>query len=254
MAAVKRDTGMEIIPAIDLREGRVVRLRQGDFAGESTFGSDPVAVARQWAEQGARRLHLVDLDGARAGRPVQASLVERIVSSVSIPCQVGGGIRTRDDAQRMLALGADRVILGTALLKDLRLGPDLVNERGSESIVAAIDVRGGMAVGSAWAADAAGEDYRAAVERLCEAGFQWFAVTSVERDGMLTGPDLATLVALRDAYPKARFIASGGIATVADLRALAEAGMAAAIVGRSLYEGRIELTEALAAMQRTSRP
>ncbi|MDQ3407395.1 MAG: 1-(5-phosphoribosyl)-5-[(5-phosphoribosylamino)methylideneamino] imidazole-4-carboxamide isomerase [Chloroflexota bacterium] len=247
MVAVKRDAGMEIIPAIDLREGRVVRLRQGDFERESTFGGDPVAVARQWAEQGARRLHLVDLDGARAGHPVQASLVERIISSVSIPCQVGGGIRTSDDARRMQALGADRVILGTALLRDRRLGPDLVKDHGAERIVAAIDVRGGMAVGSAWAAGAAGEDYRPAVERLCEAGLRWFAVTSVERDGMLTGPDLATLIALRDAFPKARLIASGGIATVADLRVLAGAGMAAAILGRSLYEGRIDLTEALAA-------
>lgn len=247
MVAVKPDAEMEIIPAIDLLEGRVVRLRQGDFERESIFGSDPVAVARQWGEQGARRLHLVDLDGARAGRPRQASLVERIISSVSIPCQVGGGIRTSDDARRMLALGADRVILGTALLRDLRLGPGLVKKHGAERIVAAIDVRGGMAVGSAWAAGAAGEDPRAAVERLCEAGLQWFAVTSVERDGMLTGPDLATLVALRDAFPKARLIASGGIATVADLRALAGAGMAAAILGRSLYEGRIDLNEALAA-------
>ncbi len=247
MVAVKRDAGMEIIPAIDLREGRVVRLRQGDFERESTFGGDPVAVARQWAEQGARRLHLVDLDGARAGHPVQASLVERIISSVSIPCQVGGGIRTSDDARRMQALGADRVILGTALLRDRRLGPDLVKDHGAERIVAAIDVRGGMAVGSAWTAGAAGEDYGPAVERLCEAGLRWFAVTSVERDGMLTGPDLATLIALRDAFPKARLIASGGIATVADLRALAGAGMAAAILGRSLYEGRIDLTEALAA-------
>ncbi len=246
MVTVKHG-GMEIIPAIDLRDGRVVRLRQGDFGQESAFGSDPVAVARRWAEQGAPRLHLVDLDGARAGHPAQAALVERIVASVSIPCQAGGGIRTADDARRMLALGVDRVILGTALLGDLELGPDLVKKHGSERIVAAIDVRGGMAVGSAWAADAEGVDYRAAVERLCEAGIVWFAVTSIERDGMLAGPDLDTLTCLRDAFPKARLIASGGIATVADVRALAGAGMAAAILGRSLYEGRLDLTEALAA-------
>lgn len=248
MVDVKRVATMELIPAIDLRGGVVVRLRQGDFEQESVHGSDPLAVARRWAEQGASRLHLVDLDGARAGRPAQADLMERIVSSVSIPCQVGGGIRTEEDARRVLTLGADRVILGTALLRDLQLGRKLVDEHGPHRIVAAIDVRGGMAVGSAWSTDADEVDPRATIERLIADGLEWFAVTSIERDGMLTGPDLETLVALREVFPEARLIASGGISRIGDLQALAEAGMAAAILGRSLYEGRIDLTETLAAM------
>ncbi len=244
---------MELIPAIDLRDGMVVRLRQGDFERESVHGLDPVAVAQRWAGEGASRLHLVDLDGARAGQPVQAALVERIVSSVSIPCQVGGGIRSLDDARRMLLVGADRVILGTALLRDVQLGRELVGEHGAQRIVAAVDVRGDVAVGSAWATGADGVDHRAVIEGLSAGGLEWFAVTSVERDGMLSGPDLETLGALREAFPAARLIASGGISRLADLCALTDAGMAAAILGRSLYDGQIDLTEALAAMRPTSR-
>lgn len=226
-----------------------MRLRQGDFEQESVYGSDPIAVAQRWAALGAPRLHLVDLDGARAGRPVQAALVERIVASVSVPCQVGGGVRSAADALQMLERGADRVILGTALLRDRDLGGVLVGAHGPQRVVAAIDVRDGSAVGSGWATDAVGADASEAVARLHEDGFLWFAVTSIERDGMLTGPDLRTLAAIRDAFPETRLIASGGIASVEDLQALAEAGMAAAILGRSLYEGRIQLTEALAAVQ-----
>lgn len=239
---------MELIPAIDLRDGNVVRLRQGDFARESSYGNDAVAIARHWVEQGAQRLHLVDLDGARAGRPVQMETVGLIVASVSIPCQVGGGIRTHDDVRRILALGADRAILGTALLGDRAMSAQLVEEHGADRIVAAIDMRGGKAVGLAWADESAGERATLAMERLHGSGVCWFAVTSIERDGMLTGPDLPTLSGLQDAFPEARLIASGGIATVDDLRALADAGMAAAILGRSLYEGRIDLAAALAAL------
>lgn len=244
---------MELIPAIDLRDGKVVRLRQGDFDRESVHGLDPVAVAKRWEGEGASRLHLVDLDGARAGRPAQAALVERIVESVAIPCQVGGGIRTAEDARGMLALGADRVILGTALLADPDLAHELIEEHGHQRIVAAIDVRGGMAVGSAWQAEGEGVDAFAAIERLSSVGVEWFAVTSIERDGMLTGPDLDGLTALRDAFPAAQLIASGGITSLADLRALAAAGMAAAILGRSLYERRIDLKDALATISRRSR-
>lgn len=242
---------MELIPAIDLRGGKVVRLRQGDFAQESVYGHDPIAVAQRWAEIGARRLHVVDLDGARAGRPVQAEIVRLILSSVPIACQVGGGIRTTEDARSMLDLGADRVILGTALLHDRALGRLLVEEHGPQRIVAAIDVRDGLAVGSAWADDTAGEQASSVTERLFESGIRWLAVTSIERDGMLSGPDLPALTALRGALPAARLIASGGISSIEDLRALAQAGMAAAILGRSLYEGRIDLIEAMAAMRPT---
>ena len=248
MVGVKPGATMELIPAIDLRAGNVVRLQQGDFARESSYGNDPVAMARHWVEQGAQRLHLVDLDGARAGRPVQMEVVGLIVASVSIPCQVGGGIRTRDDVRRILALGADRAILGTALLRDPAMSVQLVEEHGSDRIVAAIDMRGEKAVGLAWADESTGERATLAMEGLHGSGARWFAVTSIERDGMLTGPDLSTLSGLRDAFPEARLIASGGIATVDDLRALADAGMAAAILGRSLYEGRIDLAAALAAL------
>ena len=245
---------MELIPAIDLREGRVVRLQQGDFERESVHGVDPIAVAQRWASEGASRLHLVDLDGALVGLPVQAALVGSIIASVDIPCQVGGGIRGAADARRLLDHGADRVILGTALLRDRYLGGLLVEEHGPERIVAAIDVREGAAVGSAWTADAAGEDASNVIERLRESGLAWFAVTSIERDGMLSGPDLPALKALRGEFPEACFIASGGIASIEDLRALAQAGMAAAILGRSLYEGRIDLAEALAAAAPTDDP
>jgi phosphoribosylformimino-5-aminoimidazole carboxamide ribotide isomerase len=237
---------MELIPAIDLLGGRVVRLAQGDYERVTTYGDDPVEAARRWVDDGATRLHLVDLDGAKAGRPVQADVVARIVAAARVPCQVAGGLRDAAAVAEALATGADRAILGSALVRDPSLGNELVGRHGPEAIVAAIDVRDGEALGDGWVPGAQGTPAMVLIARLAEAGVRWFAVTAIARDGLLEGPDLALLAAAQDAAPGARIIASAGVSSLGDIRALAAGGYAGAILGRALYEGRVALPEALA--------
>ena len=236
---------MEIIPAIDVRSGRVVRLRQGDFAQETVYGDDPVAVARAWVEQGAARLHIVDLDGAAAGHRAQGEAIDRIVAAVDVPCQVAGGLRDADAVENAFEGGADRVVLGTALLERPKLAWAIVERYGPDRIVAALDVRGGRAVGGGWLAGATSRDFLDAVRSLRATGLRLFAVTSIERDGTLDGPDTALFRAVLDAAPEARVIASGGIGSTADIAAAAAAGCEAAILGRALYDGRLTLAEAM---------
>jgi phosphoribosylformimino-5-aminoimidazole carboxamide ribotide isomerase len=238
---------VELIPAIDLLGGRVVRLARGDYDAVTEYGDDPLEVARDWQRQGARRLHLVDLDGAREGRPVQGATIAELVAAVDIPCQVAGGLRTPDDARAALAAGADRVVLGSALIADPSLASMLVNAHGPERIIAAVDVRDGRALGDGWVADARGADATAHVRALAHAGIRRFAVTAIARDGMLEGPDIALLDAVRDAARGAAIIASGGVSRLEDIEALARDGFEAAILGRALYDGAIDLREALAA-------
>ena len=238
---------MELIPAIDLLGGRVVRLSRGAFDAVTVYGDDPVAVARRWAGQGATRIHVVDLAAARAGEPLQADLVATIVAGAGVPCQVAGGIRDSERAARLLDAGADRVVLGSALISQPTLGRELVERHGAERIVAALDVREGRAVGDGWVAGARGVEAVALATTLVQAGLRWFAVTAIARDGGLEGPDLGLLERVRAAAPGAAIIASGGIGSLADVRALAARGFAAAITGRALYEGAFTLAEALEA-------
>jgi len=240
----------ELLPAIDLRAGRVVRLRRGDFDRETVFDDDPIAVAERFAEAGATWIHLVDLDGARAGRPVQAGLVARIVERVGerTRCQVAGGLRTVEAVATALAAGAARVVVGTAVLEDPDLAGELVGRHGAERIVVALDVRDGLALGEAWRPGAAGRPVEAALEALAQVGVARFAVTAIERDGLLAGPDLGLLGRLV-ALDRGAIIASGGISSIADLHAARRLGCAGAIVGRALYEGQLELGEALRAVR-----
>jgi phosphoribosylformimino-5-aminoimidazole carboxamide ribotide isomerase len=242
------ERGMELIPAIDLLGGRVVRLRQGDYAQATDYADDPIGVARRWVAEGAGRLHIVDLDGAREGRRVQASLVEAVVRAAGVPCQVAGGFRDAASVAAALDAGADRVVLGSALIEEPGLAADLLARYGSERLVAAIDVRDGQAVGDGWVGGSKRVDAGALARGLAETGMSWFAVTSIVRDGLLAGPDLGLLRRIRDDVPHARIICSGGVTTLTDVRALAEHGFAAAILGRALYEGRLSLREALSAL------
>jgi phosphoribosylformimino-5-aminoimidazole carboxamide ribotide isomerase len=237
----------EVIPAIDLIGGRVVRLAEGDFARETVYGDDPVAIARRWAGEGATRLHIVDLDGARAGRPAQTALIARVVAAVEVPCQVAGGLRDAAAAALALRAGADRVVMGSALLRDPELARRLVDTHGSARIVSAIDVRDGMAVGSGWVAGAAGRPFGDILAELRYAGVELFAVTAIARDGLQEGPDLELLTAAAAAVGPRRIIASAGVSTVADIAELSTRGYAGAILGRALYEGTLELGDALAA-------
>ncbi len=238
----------EILPAIDLRRGRVVRLRGGDFARETGYNDDPVGVARDWAAQGASWLHVVDLDGALGGGPAQADVVGSIVGAVGgdVRCELAGGLRTEEAATAALRGGFARAVIGTVALGDQPLVARLVARHGAARIAVALDVRDRQAVGEAWRPGAAGVPVAEAARVLADTGVTTFEVTSIERDGSLVGPDLRLLEQLL-ALDVGRIIASGGIATLADLLAVQDLGCGGAIVGRALYEGAFTVAEALAA-------
>ncbi len=237
---------MEIIPAIDIKDGRCVRLYQGDFQRVTAYDDDPVAVAQRWCEQGAPRLHLVDLDGARSGHPVHTDIIRAIVRSISAPVQLGGGIRSIEAVERVLDLGVRRVILGTAAVRDPDLIARLVQQFG-DAIAIAIDARDGMAATAGWTEIAA----ISAVDllaRMATLGVRRVIYTDISRDGTLSEPNIAATGALvRPGGPA--IIASGGISTIDHLRRLAAVGVEGAIVGRALYTGDLSLREALAAFQ-----
>lgn len=221
-----------------------MRLRQGDFGRETDYGGDPVQVAARWIEEGATRLHVVDLDGARGGGSVQAGLVERIVGAVAAPCQVAGGLRDRASLDALLDAGADRVVVGTLLLEEPDEVAACVEQRGAERLVGAIDVRAGRALGDGWTESGGGRRVRVALEQARGAGLRRLAVTAIERDGVLSGPDLGLLAEVRSVMPEVALIASGGVSTLDDLRALADLGCEGVIVGRALYEGRFTVGQA----------
>ena len=239
----------DLFPAIDLRAGRVVRLRQGDFDRETAYGADPVSVARGHVEAGARWLHIVDLDGARTGVPTQSDQIAQIVAAVGerARCQVAGGLRSAASVRAALATGAARVVVGTAALRDPPLIRELVREHGSERIIGALDVRGGLALGEGWRTNAGGTPVEDALRSLADAGVATFAATAIDRDGLLGGPALEFLGRL-GAIDRGAIIASGGVTTISDLLAIGALGCVGAIAGRAIYEGRLDLREAFVAL------
>ncbi len=241
------DDGFAVLPAIDLRGGRVVRLVQGDFGRETVHGTDPLAVAEGFLGDGARWLHVVDLDGARDPAHSQAALVRTIVEAVGerARVEVSGGLRDEVAVGAALGAGAARVVVGTAALRDAGLAARLVGAHGPARVAVALDVRGGRAVGHGWQGDVAGMPVLEALERLADAGVATFEVTAIDRDGTLGGPDLALLARLVD-RDRGAIVASAGIASLADLRAVRALGCAGAIIGRALYEGTLALSDALA--------
>jgi phosphoribosylformimino-5-aminoimidazole carboxamide ribotide isomerase len=237
----------EILPAIDVRRGRVVRLQQGEFGRETTYAHDAVETARRYAAAGAAWLHIVDLDGARGDTRQEPVVRAVLAGAVGVRCQVAGGLRTSGAVAAVLAMGAERVVVGTAAVADPSFAARLVAEHGADRIVAALDVRDGRAVGEGWRRGAAGRPVRGALDALAGAGVELFAVTAIARDGLMTGPDLRLLQEMVDAS-RGAIIASGGIASIADLRAVRDIGCSGAIIGRALYEGTIDLADALRAM------
>jgi phosphoribosylformimino-5-aminoimidazole carboxamide ribotide isomerase len=240
-------TAFEILPAIDLRGGRVVRLRQGDFNQETAYETEPALVAAQFASAGARWLHVVDLDGARTGVPAQGRQVAAIVREVGerMSVEVAGGLRDDRAVAEALALGAARAVIGTAALEDPAFAGRLVDAHGTARIAVAIDVRDGVAVGHSWTTGAAGVDAGDAIRGLADVGVETFEVTAIERDGLMEGPNLVLYERLVGLH-RGSIIASGGITTLGDLRAVRDAGCTGAFVGRALYEGRLDLQDALA--------
>jgi phosphoribosylformimino-5-aminoimidazole carboxamide ribotide isomerase len=239
----------EVLPAIDLREGRVVRLSQGDFARETAYSDDAVLVARSFAAAGATWLHVVDLDGARTGEPVQLELVSAIVAEVHgrARVEVGGGLRTSEAVAGALGTGCSRVAVGTAALRDPAFAASIVARHGASRIAASIDVRDGLALGEGWREGSGGVVAADAVAMLAAAGVTTFEVTAIDRDGLLGGPDLALLRSLV-ALDRGRIIASGGVSSLADVLAVHAAGCAGAIVGRAIYEERVDLGDLIRAL------
>ncbi|WP_322487764.1 1-(5-phosphoribosyl)-5-[(5-phosphoribosylamino)methylideneamino]imidazole-4-carboxamide isomerase [Chloroflexus sp.] len=237
---------MEIIPAIDLKDGRCVRLYQGDFAQMTIYADDPVAVAREWQAQGATRLHLVDLDGARAGRPQNVDAVLAITQAVRIPVQLGGGLRREEDVEAALALGVERVIIGTAAIAETELVACLLH-RFDEQIVIGIDARNGMVATDGWTVTSTVAATTLAAQ-MAALGARRIIYTDISRDGALSGPNFTALAELIRADGPA-IIASGGIANLDHVRRLAQLGVEGAIIGKALYVGAISLPEALAVAQ-----
>lgn len=235
---------MELIPAIDLLGGKVVRLHKGDYGAATAYGDDPVAQARAFAEAGAARLHLVDLEGARSGEPAHAAVVQAILAEVSIAVQVGGGIRTRSVAERWLAAGAERIVLGTVAVRDPELARALSEEHPGR-VVIAIDARGDEVAVEGWR-EGSGQSVLELAARADAWGAGAILYTDIARDGTGEGPAVERTAALQ-ARVGATVIASGGIGAIAHLSALREAGVRAAVCGRALYEGAFSLREAMAA-------
>jgi phosphoribosylformimino-5-aminoimidazole carboxamide ribotide isomerase len=238
----------ELLPAIDLVGGRVVRLEQGDFDRETAFSTDPLAVAATFAGGGATWLHIVDLDGARSGKPAHGEVVRAIVAALagSVRIDLAGGLRSLEAVDEALAAGVARVVIGTAALHDPGIAAAAVAGHGAERIAVALDVRGGLAIGEGWRSGAPGMPPADAIRRLAGVGVTTFEVTSIARDGLLGGPDLALLGDLVE-VGRGRVIASGGVARVDDIGAIRRLGCAGAIVGRALYDGSLDLAAALAA-------
>jgi phosphoribosylformimino-5-aminoimidazole carboxamide ribotide isomerase len=232
-----------LYPAIDIRGGRTVRLVRGDYARETAYDADPVDAARRWADDGARYLHVVDLDGARQGRPVNLDQVRRVAEAVDVPIQVGGGLRDAALVGEALDAGARRVVLGTAAQSDPGLMAALVAEHG-DRVVASVDARSGSVAVSGWT-ERTETTAAELVAALAARGLRRFVYTPVEVDGTLEGPALGELREVAGAAD-AELIYSGGVGSLEDLRALARLGvpnLAGVIVGRALYEGRFTVAE-----------
>nr|WP_314461038.1 1-(5-phosphoribosyl)-5-[(5-phosphoribosylamino)methylideneamino]imidazole-4-carboxamide isomerase [uncultured Clostridium sp.] len=234
---------MQLYPAIDLKNGRCVRLKQGEFKEITVYSDKPEEIAALWQEQGAAYLHLVDLDGALAGHSVNKEVIQRIVNTVSIPVEIGGGIRSEEAIASMLSLGVARVIIGTKAVKQPEFIRDMIDKFGADRIVLGVDAKDGMVAVEGWE-----KLSQITASELCsqmkEYGIRHIVYTDISRDGMLSGPNVAYTKKLTD-ETGLDVIASGGMSSMEDLRLLYEAGVQGAIIGKALYEKRIDLSEAV---------
>jgi phosphoribosylformimino-5-aminoimidazole carboxamide ribotide isomerase len=236
-----------VIPAIDLADGKCVRLRQGDMNQRTVYGDDPAAMARHWADQGAEILHVVDLDGAMGGRSANLPAIEAIVKAIAIPVELGGGLRTAKDVQRALDLGVHWAIMGTSALRDPEAVSEAVAAHG-ERLIVGIDGRDGRVAVSGWVetSDVAAVDLARRMEAI---GVRRLICTDIASDGMMTGPNTESLRAIAEAV-SIGVIASGGVSRLQDivrLKELEPLGIIGAITGKAIYEGTLDLAEAITA-------
>ena len=235
---------MQVIPAIDLRGGCCVRLRQGDYAQETVFGEDPAAMAAVWEAQGARRIHLVDLDGAKVGRPVNVDSVRAILAAVKVPCQLGGGVRDEATIASWLDAGIERVIVGTQALKDPAWFRAMADKYPGK-LVLGLDAKEGRVATEGWL-DVSSVEASALAKQFDDLPLAALVYTDIACDGMLTGPNVEATDALARSL-RVPVIASGGVGELVDLERVAKTSVTACIVGRALYDGRFRLKEAIEA-------
>ncbi|GIP30699.1 1-(5-phosphoribosyl)-5-[(5-phosphoribosylamino) methylideneamino] imidazole-4-carboxamide isomerase [Paenibacillus sp. J23TS9] len=234
-----------IYPAIDIRGGKCVRLIQGDYNQETVYNDSPLAAAKAWEDQGGSYIHLVDLDGAKAGHPVNDEVIGAIASGVNVPVQVGGGLRTVDDVKRLLSLGVNRVIIGTAAIEDRAFTEEVLGTYG-DKVAIGIDARNGYVATRGWLETSEVKAEELAKE-LASKGAETFIFTDISRDGMMQGPNVDAIVALAKSSGRT-VIASGGVSVMDDLVRLnqyRQEGVGGAIVGKALYTGSIDLAEAV---------
>jgi phosphoribosylformimino-5-aminoimidazole carboxamide ribotide isomerase len=235
---------VEIWPAIDLRGGKCVRLRQGDYGQETVFGDDPAAMARGWIEQGGRRLHLVDLDAAKDGNSANLASIRTIVEAVAVPCELGGGVRSEERIAELLAIGLARLVVGTRALKDPAWFRQMCKKFPGR-LVLGIDARDGMVATDGWLETSETPAIELA-RQLAREPLAAIVYTDIATDGMLAGPNVEAMAEMQAAVDLP-VVASGGVTTLDDVRRLAGAGLAGCIIGRALYQGTIDLAAALRA-------
>ena len=238
-----------LIPALDLIAGQIVRLKQGDFDQKTVFALDPKAKVKEYAAQGAALIHLVDLDGAKDPHQRQSDLIAQLVAISPCPIQTGGGIRTYDDVAELLSLGVKRVVVGSAAIKDPKLGLKLLAEFGPDAITLALDVKlidGVPMVATHGWLQVSAESVYDLLAQFSQEGLKHVLITDIAKDGMMQGPNTELYAQLTARYPELDIIASGGISCLDDLRALRALKMKSAVLGKSLLTGAFTLPEALA--------
>ncbi len=236
---------IEVVPAIDLIGGAVVRLVEGDFARRTDYATDPVTLARDLAKAGFKRLHIVDLDGARAGRVMQAAVVERMVKASGLSVDFGGGVRSRADVDAVLATGVAQVNIGSAAIRAPEFMQACLEHYGPDAIILAADARDGRVAAAGWK-DQTDVTLTGIIEQFRAHGLIWALVTDIARDGTLSGPSLDLYAGLMMQFPSLKLIASGGVGDISDVAALNELGCRRVVVGKALLEGRISKAEAVA--------
>jgi phosphoribosylformimino-5-aminoimidazole carboxamide ribotide isomerase len=233
---------MLIYPAIDIYQGKCVRLEQGDFGAQKVYSESPVDIARSFLEDRLTFLHVVDLEGAKEGHLVNRRSIEGVLGVPGVRAQVGGGVRTREDVSYLFIAGATRILVGSLAVKSPHIVQDWLREFQSERLVIAVDIRRGAVVHSGWL-ERANLTPSAFIDSMAHFGAIHFLCTDVERDGMLAGPNFGLYSSLATDFPSLQFIASGGVSQLTDIKDLEVAGCAGVVVGKALYEGRLKAKE-----------
>ena len=238
---------MEIIPAVDIRNGRCVQLYQGDYDRETIFSEDPEEVAKKWVDLGANRLHVVDLDGAREGEPVNIEIISKMISSTLVPVQIGGGVRSLEVAERLINIGADRVMIGTVAVKQPELVEQICSVISPESVVISVDTRNGYLASDGWT-NTSNLTTSNLVSRLSQLGAVRFMHTDIDRDGTLTEPNFSAIKTMLASKAK-KLLVAGGISTIEHLVQLSQLDVEGAILGTSIYTGRIDFHKAISVIR-----